>query len=197
MSRLLDDDDPVVRDSAAAAIIHSHPDAPMVLTRALHDENYLARVVAVRALGRKVGPIARRDIRHALDDSVGAVRAAAVTALAGMAEAADRARFVTLATTTSDPLVEAAVLPAMIGTKSFFAVAHAFLEDSRPEVASAAFDALAAAGDLDALRPLASGPNPRLAVKASLLFKDFDKLRSLILYPEPSGIRSRPRTRRW
>lgn len=101
VTKLLGDDDEVVRAAAAAAVLHGHPDAPAVLTAALASPDAEARATAVTALGRKVGELAAADVRNALADADAGVREAAIVALASFRLEADRARFEDL--TARDP----------------------------------------------------------------------------------------------
>lgn len=126
VTRLLTDDDERVRAAAAGATVKGHPDAPRILTESLRATDPAARVIAVTALGRKVGELASADLAAALADSDPRVREAAVVAVAPFAGAgmllplaadasgAVRARAVSaLARHAKDPAAAAAIVAAL------------------------------------------------------------------------------------
>jgi len=87
VSVLLGDEDALVRATAAAAVLRSHPDAARVLAGELASGPPEARAIAVSALARKIPDLAADDIRAALTDPAGPVRAAAISALGANAPA--------------------------------------------------------------------------------------------------------------
>jgi HEAT repeat protein len=112
VAHLLEDDDEVVRATAAAAILTSHPDAPTVLTDSLHSPEPRARRVAIAVLGDKVGAPAHDDIAAGLADKDPSVRAAACVALGKVKNAADAPRLVAAAR-DADGSVRASALRAL------------------------------------------------------------------------------------
>jgi HEAT repeat protein len=141
VTRLLGDDDEVVRAAAAGAVLRGHADAPAVLTAALGAPDPAARAVAVEALGRKVGALARADLRAALADPDARVREAAVVALAPVAEDEDLRALAAMATRDAEGPVRARAIAALGPDGAD--VARAALADPYLGARLAAVDALA------------------------------------------------------
>jgi HEAT repeat protein len=171
VARLLDDDDDAVRATAAAALIKSHPDAGRVLAETLGSPEADARVIAVRALGDRVGKRAHDDIARALGDKDGRVRAAACQALEHAFRDDDTARLVELAGKDPDGQVRAAALRALTHERPAAAAApaRALLTDGYLGARLAAVEALSSKA-IDAtadLRQLAAGTDSFVALRAA------------------------------
>jgi HEAT repeat protein len=175
VTRHLGDEDAVVRATAAAATIHSHPDAPAVLTAALSGDSSDARAVAITALGKKVGKVAAADIRGGLSDRDAAVRDAACAALGPIAEDEDLVALARLATTDPVPTVRASAIRALIRPHpaAARAVAQRGLADPYLGARIAAADLLHAFGtsEIARLRTLTSAQDPFLAVHVAALLR--------------------------
>jgi HEAT repeat protein len=173
VAHLLDDDDEVVRASAAAAILRSHPDAPTVLTEALHSPEARARRIAIAALGDKVGAPAHDDIAAGLADKDASVRAAACVALGKVKNAADAPRLLA-AVRDADGSVRASALRALadVQARSGVDAARGALADPYLGARLAALELLdralgdAARGDLE---KLAAGADGFMALRAGVL----------------------------
>jgi HEAT repeat protein len=114
VTRLLGDDDEVVRAAAAGAVLTGHPDAPAVLAASLRSPSAEARALAVTALGTKLGAPAAGDLRAAWADPDAGVRAAAIAAVTPFAEDEDRRRAAALAAHDPSGLVRVRAL-ALVG----------------------------------------------------------------------------------
>ncbi len=173
VARLLDDDDEVVRATAAAALLRSHPDAPTVLTDALRSPEPRARRIAVVALGEKVGAPARADLLAALADRHPSVRAAAASALGRIKDPADVPRLVRAAS-DADGGVRAAALRALadLRARAGVDVARAALSDTYLGARLAAIELLDAAladGARAELAKVAAGADAFAALRAGVV----------------------------
>jgi HEAT repeat protein len=109
---LLRDQDPVVRATAAGAILRGHPDAPGILYDSLTGPDARARAVAVEVIARKLGKGAVDDLRKALADPDDGVRAAACDAIAAIGDRDSAATLTVLAKDKAGP-VRASALAAL------------------------------------------------------------------------------------
>jgi HEAT repeat protein len=175
VEKLLDDDDDVVRAAAAAVLLRSHPDAGMVLAESLASGEPEARIIAVSALGERIGKRAHDDIARLTADPDPRVRAAACGALAraSTSVAADGRRLGELATGDKEGVVRAAALRALakIDPGAALAPARTLLGDTYLGARLAAVEALGAAenaGRAD-LERAAGGDDAFVALRAGVL----------------------------
>jgi HEAT repeat protein len=165
VTRLLSDDDERVRAAAAAATVKGHPDAARVLVQSLAAGDPAARVIATSGLGRKVGAMAIDELRVALADPAPEVREAAILAITPVAEPADLARLVALATGDASGAVRARALTALSRRKpeGTAEAARRGLDDRYLGARLAAAEALVALGV-----PVA-GADPFVALRVAVL----------------------------
>ena len=181
VSALLGDEDDLVRATAAAAVLRSHPDAGRVLAGELASGPPEARAIAVSALGRKIPDLAADDIRAALVDPDGRVRAAAISALGANAPASALsdpylgARLAALSARGKDAARELVTSPdsylrlraaAMLGDPSALPIGLAAAD---PAVREAALNEAASIDPASAAKvePLLEDPEPRVRLAAA------------------------------
>lgn len=170
--RRMGDDDPAVRAAAAVAVLRAHPDAPRIATDALSSDRAEARAIAVEGIARKVGRRALPDLVPRLRDPDARVRRAAVRAVAPLAPARVLADILRMARRDPAGPVRAEALRAAAdrGAPGIVPAAVAALRDPYLGARLAAVAALARRAGAEAtarLRPLVSGGDPLVALRAA------------------------------
>ncbi len=110
---LLRDQDPVVRATAAGAILRGHPDAAEVLRASLLGADPHARAIAIDALARKIKGDAAPDLRPALADPDPIVRSAAADAVGSVGDRDSLPTLLRLAAEDPSGPVRASALAAL------------------------------------------------------------------------------------
>jgi HEAT repeat protein len=164
----LGDADERVATAAGVAVVHDHPDAPQVVDAALRSDNVEARRIAVRGLGRKVGPIAAGELERAARDPEPRVRRAAVDGL-GTIKDADGVAVLAQRLRDPDDATRAAAARALakIGVGDLAAFAKVALADRVRDVRRAGVELYVAARANAELARLADDADPAIAIAAA------------------------------
>lgn len=171
VGRAMGDDHDQVAAAAAVAVLRAYPQAPEVATQMLGSDDPVARAIAVEGIGRKIKGLAADDLRPLASDGDPRVRAAVATYLAGLGDAADTARLITLAG-DADAIVRASALRALAardrsGATGLAELATRGLADEQLPVRLAAVELRKRVGGAAALADLAGHADPMVALAAA------------------------------